>query len=439
MRKVVVLGLMASLFAFGNKSEVKTTYAEEVEPAAAVGSSLTFFAGSSKKLYNSELKPYYQQIISLTVSNDASDLPASRICEPIAIADCSGSSGLYAYISQSSRNPSYYDCVLYADVEKIYLNAYPDRTFYNFPVLEEIDISVLDTSKVLDMRGVFSYCPKLKSVDLSNKDFSNVSCTDSLFYGCTSLASVNFEGVTAPNLVMMGSMFNGCSSLTEVDLSSFNCRPLEVNSMFEKCSSLKKVKMSTFNLSNSRNTNNIFFNCNELEYFETPSALSASYSITLPVKLANYYGFNTLTSSNVSQYPILNITGDEFIKNWRALRAAGGADGICAALVAGTEGNNKLKQLLTEYDSYDEDYKNYVDVAIDKDDVTIGDSVSYVKTHLSNTQSELADNASKEDVGSFMNITLSEETPYLIVVIALLGVFAVLGYYFYNKKKQSKL
>lgn len=435
MRKLVFFGLMVSLVAFGNKSEIKTTYAEEVAPAATTGSSLILWAGSTKKLYNAELRPYYKQIVSLKVSNNASDLPASTICDPIAISGCSRNNCLYAYISQSSSNTSYYDCVLYADVETIYLDVYPDRTFYNFPVLEEIDISVLNTSKVLDMRGVFSLCPKLKSVDLSNKDFSNVSCTDSLFYGCTSLTSVNFDGVTAPNLKMMGTMFYGCSSLTEIDLSGFNSTPLEINSMFEGCSSLKKVKMSSLNLSNSRNTNNVFYNCNELEYLECPSALSASYPISLPSKLSTYYGFNSVTTSNLAQYPILNIVGDEFIKNWRALRTAGGNNGICAALVAGTEGNSKLNQLLAEYDGYDEDYKKYVDVAIDKDDITIGDSVSYVKNYLNSSPAMASTADSKVDAGSFMNMTLTEDTPYLIAIIALLGVFAVLGYYFYNKKK----
>lgn len=437
MRKLVFFGLVISLFAFGNKSEIKTTYAEEVEPAAAANSSVTFFAGNTKRLYNSDLKDYYQQIVSLKVSKDATDLPVSTVCEPIIISGCTGTDNLYAYISDSATHAGYYDCILYADVLEIFLNPQSAAyTFSYFPALEEVDISALNTSKATDMRYLFSSCSKLKKVDFSNNKFDALSNADSMFYGCTVLTSVNFTGVNATNVRFMGSMFNGCSSLTEVDLSDFKSSPLEVNSMFEKCSALKKVKMASLDLSNSRKTGYIFFNCNELEYLECPSALSASYPISLPSKLSNYYGFNSVTTSNLAQYPILNIVGDEFIKNWRALRTAGGSNGICAALVAGTEGNNKLNQLLVEYDGYDEDYKKYVDVAIDKDDVTIGDSVAYVKTHLSSTQSIVADNASKEDVGSFMNMTLTEDTPYLIVVIALLGVFAVLGYYFYNKKKR---
>ncbi len=104
----------------------------------------------------------------------------------------------------------------------------------------------------------------------------------------------------------------------------------------------------------------------------------------------------------------------------------------------GTPANDKLNQLLTEYDAIDEMYKDYFDIAIDKEDVTIGKSIAYVKNVMNGSQATDGNyNGIKDDTGSYMTMSITEESPYLVAAISLIGVLSVVGYYFYNKKKQA--
>jgi len=431
MKKLMIFGLMLLLFSFGgNKSEIKNVHAAEVVPEP--GTSATFRdSASTNKWLCKLLSSYAENIVSIKVSNKISDLPSSenQICEPIMIPDCKFAASpngyeripeegvIFAYLSEaydSTPENLRYDCVLYANAEKIYANIVSYGMFANFYAVEEIDLSMLDTSKVENMIAFFARCYKLKTIDLATFDISNASRFEKMFYKCR--------------------------SLTELDLSNFNFSDeyyyYNMNYMFAGCNALKKLDISSFHITADSFTLDCFSNCTSLEYLKSPSSTLKKYP--LPPKIAEYYGVTELTNENLSQYPVFNIPGDEFIKNWRALRKEGGDNGICTSLSSTSASNAKLTQLLIEYDSFDADYKEYVDKAIDKEDVSIGKSIEYVKNVLNGTQTTENDyGIKKDDVGSYMTISLNEESPYLIALISLIGILSVVGYYFYNKKKQA--
>ncbi len=383
-------------------------------------------------------EPFYPDITNIIITNDhniVDDYINNRtgsfegpiIIQNSTFIDADGNSSIpeegviFAYLFNN-----YKDFVLYADVDKIYANPNSAGMFADFLSLKSIDLTMLDTSNVTDMREMFGVtmgfggCGELTKLDLSTFDTSNV--TD------------------------MSGMFAGCSSLTELNISNFDTSKVtDMDAMFAQCTSLKKLDLSSFDMSTVGylDIDASFFNtwfiagCSNLDYVKLPKALSGSADFSLPSQFVDYYGVSQITSENIEEYSILNLQENPFVTAWKALRAEGGNDGICAALVNGTQANTKLVQLLNEYDSFDEETKKSINIVKDDGNVKIGDSITYVKNVLNGSQPTTGNyNGVKDDTGSFMTMSITEDSPYLIVVISLIGILSVVGYYFYNKKKQ---
>ncbi len=87
--------------------------------------------------------------------------------------------------------------------------------------LEEVDLTGLDFSTVIDTADMFVSCSSLKKVDLSDKDLSNIDNMGYMFGRCTSLTEVNFgdDAVVGTDDCNYYSMFMNCSSLEELDIS----------------------------------------------------------------------------------------------------------------------------------------------------------------------------------------------------------------------------
>ncbi len=473
MKKLIILGLMISLFTFaGTNEEAKTTNAEETvvsnTSVTPRGQEVTlpgddFFSCLADTTYNGG-------IVSLKFSNDDSDLLSfqeNKVCEPIKVTsydyiDSEGNvteypdgvvSAYLSYASDSTVEKPRYDCVIYANVETIYLSSWASNMFNllnSSAKPQVIDFGMVNTSRTKSMDSMFAFASGLKAIKgIENWDTSNVTDMSSMFMSCSSLEELNVSKFNTAKVKDMCAMFIGCELLTEIDVSNFDTSSLQkAVEMFDDCPSLKKLDLSKWDLSACLGTFSgasslswIVHRCPNLECIYFPSVLPENCTqednpFELPTKIANYYGVTNITLENISQYPALCIPGDEYAKKWRALRAENG-DSICSLLTPGTEGNTKLTQLLTEYDALDKDYQRYLNLVTDKENVTVGESITYVKNVLAGKQGTDGNyGLSDENKGYFMTMSITEESPYLIAIIALLGVFAVLGYYFYNKKKQ---
>ena len=124
-----------------------------------------------------------------------------------------------------------------------------DAMFHGCSLLESIDLSNFNTSKVTDMGYMFYYCSSLKSIDLSNFDTSKVTDMDAMFYGCSSLEFIDLSNFVTSNVIDMGHMFKGCSSLESIDLSNFDTSKVtDMGFMFKGCSSLLSIDLSYFNM-----------------------------------------------------------------------------------------------------------------------------------------------------------------------------------------------
>ena len=217
---------------------------------------------------------------------------------------------------------------------KIEMMAVPsggDDVGFYYPVIDKLDLSSFNTSKVTNMEHMFSYCRSLTSLDLSNFNTSNVTNMYGVFSNCSSLTSLDLSNFNTSNVTDMGSMFSDCSSLTSLDLSSFNTSNVTYMSwMFSDCRSLTSLDLSNFNTSNVTNMWNMFEHCSsltslDLSGFNTSKVTNMDYMFQWCLSLTSldlssfntnnvtnmermFSGCSTLTSLDLSSFNTSNVT-----------------------------------------------------------------------------------------------------------------------------------
>lgn len=70
------------------------------------------------------------------------------------------------------------------------------KMFMFLDSLETLDVSMMDTSNVMFMLGLFANSPKLKSLDLTNFNTENADEMDSMFEGCEALTEIDLSSFT---------------------------------------------------------------------------------------------------------------------------------------------------------------------------------------------------------------------------------------------------
>ena len=114
-----------------------------------------------------------------------------------------------------------------------------------------IDLSKFDTSKVFDMRDMFTQC-QFASLDLSSFNTGLVIYMEMMFSDCSNLTELDLSSFNTSSVVSMGGMFYNCSALRALDLSSFNTSSVvNMNAMFYNCSSLTELDLTSFTFNNS--------------------------------------------------------------------------------------------------------------------------------------------------------------------------------------------
>ena len=128
-----------------------------------------------------------------------------------------------------------------------------------------IDVSRLDTSDVVDMQYMFSYCSLLFSLDLSDWDTSNVMNMQYMFNNCTSLLSLDVTNFDTSKVTNMYSMFYNCRVLASLDLSSFDTNKVtSMSYMFYNCQELTFLDLSIFDTSCVTTMQGMFYYCSKL-------------------------------------------------------------------------------------------------------------------------------------------------------------------------------
>ncbi len=117
--------------------------------------------------------------------------------------------------------------------------------FCNCSLIQSLDLSNLNTNKVINMSFMFCGCSSLKQLDLSNFNTNNVTDMSDMFNGCSSLKQLNISNFNTNNTINMSCMFAGCSALKELNHSNFNTsNVINMSEMFYECSNDLKRQFS---------------------------------------------------------------------------------------------------------------------------------------------------------------------------------------------------
>ena len=111
----------------------------------------------------------------------------------------------------------------------------------------------------------------------------------------------------------------------------------------------------------------------------------------------------------------------QFAKDWKTAREADG--GLC-----GLVGTSDMTELLSKYDALDDEGQAYLATVEDADGCTIGESIAYFKTiHSAKTNTAQSSNR-------FFQAE-SSKTVQPVIIIAVIGLLSIVGYYFIQKRK----
>ena len=138
--------------------------------------------------------------------------------------------------------------------------------FYNCSELEEINLSIFDTSNVTDMRFMFYNCNYLKEIKgIEQFNTKQVKSMGYMFFGCKELIKLDLSRFDTSNVFDMSFMFFNNSKLKEIEgINYFNTQNVTLMSyMFSKCKKLEYLDLSNFNISKVKNMDNIFCGCDK--------------------------------------------------------------------------------------------------------------------------------------------------------------------------------
>ena len=192
--------------------------------------------------------------------------------------------------------------------DRIYANENSYEFMKDFKNIEEVDLSNLDTSKVVDMGSLFYGCSSLKSINVDNIDTSNVENMRSLFAYCKNLESIDLNKLNTSNVTDMSNMFLECQSLKELDLKNLDTSKVEnMSYMFGDCYGLTELNLDNLDTSKVENMMTMFTNCKnlkeiDLEDIDTESVtdMNHMFSGCLSLEKLDLSNFNTSKVEDMS-------------------------------------------------------------------------------------------------------------------------------------------
>ena len=99
--------------------------------------------------------------------------------------------------------------------------------------VEYLDLSNFDTSNVVNMMSMFSFCFKLKKIDgIHNFNTNKIENISGMFQLCTELEYLDLSNFNISNVRNMSYMFNRCDKIKYLNLNNFITINCDTNFMF---------------------------------------------------------------------------------------------------------------------------------------------------------------------------------------------------------------
>lgn len=262
----------------------------------------------------------------------------------------------YSFAAEGSKHPIVGRYTKETDVLEILTTA--DEIFftgckYMFSsclAVQNIDFSIVNTSKVKNFSFMFEDCKQLASLDLSGFDTSSATTMCNMFNNCSNLTSLDLSGFDTSATIDMSWMFNNCNHITSLDLRSFDTsNVLYMQNMFSECTSLKALDISSFNTSKVKKMH-YMFNSSALDninltHFDTSNVDDMNHMFANAT--TKNFDIRTFNMSNVieAMYMFANcefsfLEMDNVIAN---------DDMICAGMFEYSKGNLHVSDELYNY------------------------------------------------------------------------------------------
>lgn len=195
-----------------------------------------------------------------------------------------------------------------SDAAKIYANPDSSYMFSSFSSVYSADLSGIDTSEVISMKGMFKGASTLSSLDLSRFDtrkvqdmsemFSEMAPGRGGFNFALDLSSFNTQNVTN-----MKGMFRGSTKFTGLNMPNFNTSNVtDMSEMFSRASRLTSLNLSSFDFQNVRDMNNMF------SYTQIASLVVSRFNTGNVLNFSHLFDNTPLTSINTTAFETQSAT-----------------------------------------------------------------------------------------------------------------------------------
>lgn len=191
------------------------------------------------------------KIIVFGKTSDYINEVSNLVAEPIDLYQ-TGSISLY----REKLSDGMYKIYILSETGKFILNENAAWMFDKLYSLEEIvNLHILDTSKVTNMRDMFCDCASLKHIDLSNFDTSNVTNMIGMFARMTVIKYLDLSTFDTSSVTEMGQMFTTDTNLKKIYVSNKwnvgnNVEADDGVGVFSNCSSLVGGNGTVYNSAN---------------------------------------------------------------------------------------------------------------------------------------------------------------------------------------------
>lgn len=195
-----------------------------------------------------------------------------------------------------------------SDATKIYANPDSSYMFSSFSGIYSADLSGIDTSEVISMKGMFKGAYTLSSLDLSRFDTRKVQDMSEMFSEMTpGRGGFNFaldlSSFNTQNVTNMKGMFRGSTKFTGLNMPNFNTSNVtDMSEMFSRASRLTSLNLSSFDFQNVRDMNNMF------SYTQIASLVVSRFNTGNVLNFSHLFDNTPLTSINTTAFETQSAT-----------------------------------------------------------------------------------------------------------------------------------
>ena len=277
--------------------EVQTVTSNGVTSEKAGYAIGAYRAGKTK--YTSDL------IKSVTIIN-LLETNAPTTYEAMWDASRDENEAVYAWAVKNQTNSSMYDLYIGGEGTLVLTNG--KRLFADYTKCDNINgLNKMNSTNVTDMSYMFSNLASMSTLDVSVVNTSSVTNMEGMFM-TNNLTTLNVSGFDTSKVTNMSKMFKESSNLTSLNINGFNtANTNNMSQMFMDCGNITSLNVNAFNTSNVTNMSAMFMGMSKIETlnvtnFNTANVtdMSSMFASCLKVQRLDLHTFNTTKVTNIS-------------------------------------------------------------------------------------------------------------------------------------------